>query len=665
MLGIGIDTGGTYTDAVIFDTETHSVLSAGKSLTTHRELKQGILAALGTLDQQMVQQADYLALSTTLATNACVENKGGRAKLIFLGVDPKAVELAKGTYGLPPIAEICFVDCDPAKEENLQREPDWEQFRETVREEMQGFDSFAIVQIYPHYNGGIFEKKAEEIVKEETGAICVRGYDLYQELNVQKRGTTALLNARLLPVMQEFFDSIDRSLAELGLDLEIYVMKSDGSIMSKEFAMSRPVETLLCGPAASINGAIELTGVTEGMIIDMGGTTSDIGFIRDGQAVSSSAGVQVGGWRTMVKGVDIDTFALGGDSGVLMKYEKLSLGERRSIPLCIAVDTWPVLREKLKRLMVTHVRYSYIGELFLALMRMPEDLGRYTKLERSILEALQEEPMSFQELADRIGVAASMVHRHKQRLEDEDLIMRIGITPTDVMHIYGDYCGFDADAARMGIQWLARQCGRSKEAICREIYDLVEYKLYNNLVRILVKHQTGQDLPLEENATVKEMMERRFRSCQEDTGAEFVSMRFVLPMPLISTGAPTRIFLPAMERLFETEGIMPEYAHVANAVGAAAGSIVAEYTVRISRYGISRFLVGGADHQAIFSSYKEALAFGKQIASEKALEKAIKQGAEGDPHVDVEVDENFYRQRSDDTGVLIETRITGSVRIRI
>ena len=110
---------------------------------------------------------------------------------------------------------------------------------------------------------------------------------------------------------------------------------------------------------------------------------------------------------------------------------------------------------------------------------------------------------------------------------------------------------------------------------------------------------------------------------------------------------------------------MPEYAHVANAVGAAAGSIVAEYTVRISRYGTSRFLVGGADHQAIFSSYKEALDFGKKTASEKALEKAMKQGAEGDPQVDVEVDENFYRQRNDDTGVLIETRITGSVRIRI
>ena len=665
MLGIGIDTGGTYTDAVVFDTDTHQVLSAGKSLTTHRNLKQGILAALGKLDQDLVRRADYLALSTTLATNACVENKGGRAKLVLMGLDARAVELVQDQYGLPPVSEICFLDCDPAKEEGLQREPDWDQFRADVREQMQDYDSFALVQIYPHYNGGMFEKTAERIVREETGAVCVRGYDLYQELNVQKRGATALLNARLLPVMQEFFDSIDRSLEEMGLDLQIYVMKSDGSIMSKEFAMRRPVETLLCGPAASINGALELTGVTDGMVVDMGGTTSDIGFVRNGMTVSSGAGVQVGNWRTMVKGVDIDTFALGGDSGVIMHYDRLSLGDRRSIPLCIAADTWPGLREKLKRLLSYHVRYTYISEMFLALMRMPEDLHRYTMLERKILEVLQEEPMSFQELADRIGVAASMVHRHKQRLEDEDLIMRIGITPTDVMHVYGDYQGFDPDVSKMGIQWLARQCGRSKEAVCREIYDLVEYKLYSNLVRILVRHQTGEDLFLEDDPAVKEMMTRWFRLCQEKSEPDFVSLQFVLPMHLISTGAPTKIFMPAMERLFETNGVIPEYAHVANAVGAAAGRILAEYTVRITRYGLSRFMVGGADHQAIYNSYSKALKFGKQVAAEKALEKAKKQGAEGDLHAEMTVDENFYRQRDDDTGVLIETRITGSVRIRI
>lgn len=121
------------------------------------------------------------------------------------------------------------------------------------------FDSVAVVQMNPKYNDGKYELLAEKIIKEELDVPCVRGYDLYQEINVQKRGATALLNARLLPVMNAFFASIDRSLEELGLKLPILVVKSDGSIMSREYAVSRPVETLLCGPAASIIGAMELS----------------------------------------------------------------------------------------------------------------------------------------------------------------------------------------------------------------------------------------------------------------------------------------------------------------------------------------------------------------------------------------------------------------------
>ena len=99
MIGIGIDTGGTCTDAVVYDTVDHKVLSASKTLTTKQDLKKGIIKALEGLDIEKVRQAKYISLSTTLATNACVENKGGRAKLIFIGVNPKVVERMKGTYG--------------------------------------------------------------------------------------------------------------------------------------------------------------------------------------------------------------------------------------------------------------------------------------------------------------------------------------------------------------------------------------------------------------------------------------------------------------------------------------------------------------------------------------------------------------------------------------
>ena len=215
MIGIGIDTGGTCTDAVIIDTTDHRVLSYGKTLTTKNDLKEGILKALSELDQELVKKARYLSLSTTLATNACVEGKGGRAKLVFFGVKKALVEKMRGTYGLPDPSKICFLSGDAGRDESEENRPDWEAFRREVRESFADFDSVALVQINPKYNDGAYEKKGEEIVREELGIPCVRGYDLYQEVNVQKRGATALLNARLLPVMNDFFDSIDRSLAEL------------------------------------------------------------------------------------------------------------------------------------------------------------------------------------------------------------------------------------------------------------------------------------------------------------------------------------------------------------------------------------------------------------------------------------------------------------------
>ena len=126
MIGIGIDTGGTCTDAVIFDTKSHEVLSQSKTLTTKQDLKIGILTALSGLDQNLARDAAYISLSTTLATNACVEHKGGRAKLVFIGVNPAAVKKMGSEYGLPPMGDIYFMQGDAGQEDSQQ--PDCNKF---------------------------------------------------------------------------------------------------------------------------------------------------------------------------------------------------------------------------------------------------------------------------------------------------------------------------------------------------------------------------------------------------------------------------------------------------------------------------------------------------------------------------------------------------------
>ena len=112
--------------------------------------------------------------------------------------------------------------------------------------------------------------------------------------------------------------------------------------MSEEFARLYPVETLLCGPVASVMGAGELTREQNALIVDMGGTTTDIAFVQDGIPRRAETGVHIGGWDTFVKGLFVDTFGLGGDSLITVNESgRMVLSGERAIPLCMTADRYP------------------------------------------------------------------------------------------------------------------------------------------------------------------------------------------------------------------------------------------------------------------------------------------------------------------------------------
>lgn len=658
MIGIGIDTGGTCTDAVIIDTTDHRVLSYGKTLTTKNDLKEGILKALSELDQELVKKARYLSLSTTLATNACVEGKGGRAKLVFFGVKKALVEKMRGTYGLPDPSEICFLSGDAGRDESEENRPDWKAFRREVRESFADFDSVALVQINPKYNDGAYEKKGEEIVREELGIPCVRGYDLYQEVNVQKRGATALLNARLLSVMNDFFDSIDRSLAELGLELPVQVVKSDGTIMSRDYAVKRPVETLLCGPAASIIGAMELSDRKNAMVVDMGGTTSDVAMVRNGVPVTSDSGISIGPWKTMVKGVTIDTFALGGDSAVEYEDNRIYLEKRRVVPLCMAASRYPQVEEKLRALVSTYAIFSYPANQFFMLQNVPENMERFTANERKLISALQEGPLLYEEAAQSVGISPYVFRC--SRLEDEGVVIRCGVTPTDVMHVQGDFTDYCTEASRLGIEYLRMVTKKPFDVLCSQIYDMAKNRLYSNLASIFLKYETGRELLESEREALKSMTQYLFR--KERTGEEYRYLRPSLDAEIgfIGIGAPTRIFLQDVAELFHTDADFPKYAMVANAIGAAVGSVVSEYVVKIepcgSKGGHGNFMITGGSKVETFEYYDDALKRARQVAEERAVQRARSQGAEGELKLSTEVHEDHY-DMAGGADLFIETQV--------
>lgn len=659
MIGIGIDTGGTCTDAVVFDTKSHQVLSQSKTLTTRQDLKVGILKALKGLSKEAVSKAQYISLSTTLATNACVEHKGGRAKLVFIGVNPAQIEKTREAYGLPPLSEIYFMAGDAKKDDSPENTPDWKKLKADLQSQFADYDSAAIVQVNPKYDDGAYEIEAARIISESLKIPCVRGFELYQELNVLRRGATALLNARLLPVMEEFFASIDASLSEMRLDLPIVIVRSDGTIMSKDFAAERPVETLLCGPAASIIGAMELSSYEDALIVDIGGTTSDVAFVKEGVPVSTDAGIAIGEWKTMVKGVSIDTFALGGDSAVKYKGRQLYLEKRRYIPLCMLASQYPEVVKKLKTLVHMDQPFSYPAHEFFLLMGMPENLNRYTIAEQRLIKALKGGPLIFKDAAEAARISPHVLNM--KRLEDEGVVMRAGMTPTDAMHVFGDYTEFDCDASRLSAAYLSAVTKLPAETVCREIYHLTKSRLYSNLVRILMKYKTGKDLTEEETEQLEKLTTMVFADWTEGNGACLVPS-FATPLKLIGIGAPTKIFMEDVAKLLGTEADFPEAGKVANAIGAAMGNISTESTITIEPYkGIKSsyltYVITGGEKTFSIPEYREAVEEAKKLAREAAVKRARQQGALGAIEVEVTVKENTYQRNKYAHPELLDTKV--------
>ena len=365
MLAIGIDTGGTCTDAVVYDLESRRILSSAKAPTTHEQLENGIREALRRLPEDLVRKSAFLSLSTTLATNACVENKGGRVLLIFIGADRTVLEKTYRSYGFSSMEDMIFLPilrpaaaaipksspAPAAPSANAEsRNPASSGISPEALEDLEqklpslaaAYDGFAISQMDAGKMNGALEKELAARISQYTDKPVICAFDLFHDLNVFQRGAGAYLNARLIPVIRRFLEAVQHVLSEEGLSIPFVIMRSDGSLVSVPYALLHPVEALLCGPAASVKGSEELFSEPQAVVIDMGGTTTDIALIKNGTPVIGKDGVSVGAWKTFVRGVDIDTFALGGDTRVVYRNSTVTLSERRVLPVS-ALAAWTLV----------------------------------------------------------------------------------------------------------------------------------------------------------------------------------------------------------------------------------------------------------------------------------------------------------------------------------
>lgn len=646
MIGIGIDIGGTYTDAVVYDMEKRVILASGKALTTREDLKCGIENVLKKLPAEAVKQCGLLALSTTLATNACVEGKGGRGKLILIGVEKKHFKECCRDYGIDCPEQVYLLECTLLAEENKCVEPDWELFLRDIPNLLEGCDCISIVQVFAKEHHGKYEKKAAAMLQKYMEEMEIKecpmilGYELFADLNAIKRGAGALLNARLVPLIRDFLDAVKQVFKAYGLNLPLIIVRSDGSFMNETFAKSHPVETLLCGPAASIQGAKHLTKARDALVVDMGGTTTDIAFIKDGKVKYAADGVEIGGWKTFVKGAYVETFGLGGDTAVRFNaHGKLILETYRVIPICMAASAYPELTGKLQRLAESEQTSAFCLHEALCLVKQPEEGAGYTELELALCRVLKEGPLLLQEAAGRLN--KDLYNLQTGRLERDGILMRAGLTPTDIMHLKGDFQAFNKEASAYAARFAAHCTGFSVEQMCGMVYNMVVDRLYKRLYRSLITAEYPELGTRQNEEALEKLTEISLFQAKEAVRAEeahgkeespFTSFSLRTRAVLIGIGAPAHIFLEKAGRLLGTEVLIPPHAKVANAIGAIVGNVTASAEIEIvpvyAVLDLKCYRVIGSETLE-FEDYEEAYSYAKEEGKRIAGEKAKSRGAAG------------------------------------
>ncbi|MGI6658454.1 MAG: hydantoinase/oxoprolinase N-terminal domain-containing protein [Dethiobacteraceae bacterium] len=660
--GVGIDTGGTYTDAVIYDFDAKTILASAKALTTKDDLAVGISNALDELPQDALQAVELVSLSTTLATNACVEGKGGRGKLIFIGADKDVVVRTGQNYGLPPAEQIFFLDGEVNLMGQIVKEPDWQAFVQDCQDWIKDADAVAVVQQLGIRNNET-ERKVKQVIAEQFGLNVICGYELFSDLNYIKRGASTLLNARLIPVIADFLQAIKKSLQQRKITAPVVIVRSDGSLMSEKFTTVRPVETLLCGPAASVMGGIELTGEQDCLIVDIGGTTTDMALVKGGVPVKAKDGVNVGKWQTFVKAVYVDTFGLGGDSAVRVdRHGSLSLGPARVVPFAIAAEQWPSILERLKGLIKSGVRLVNPAYEFIFLMKDITGNDSFNQDEHALCAALKDGPLMLHEAMKAIGKRAFTPYT--ERLEREGVIMRCGLTPTDFMHIRGDFNRFNAEAAYLAAEYLANTIDTTVEKLTERVFDRVEGTLYFNIVRMLLEDR----YPYYKKHGLDEELEKviwdSWRQAGSGSQEEFLQLNFKTPATLVGVGAPTHIFLPNVAKALGTKYIVPDNAGVANALGAIVGNISVTKEVEIrSQFAVgggSGYVVFGASGNRLAPTMTEAIKIASEEARLAAVAEAKRRGAAGD--ITVTVDTNGTEETP---GIMLSATITATAVGRV
>ena len=428
-LRVGIDVGGTFTDIVVVEAGSRELVARIKVPTTHdapEGVAAGIVAALAAalatpgVDASRIA---FIAHSTTQATNALLEGDVARVGIVALHgrfawleraqLRVPAIVLGPGAALVPRLA--------------YARGDDEAQIARAVDELVAGGAGAIVASEAFGVDAPAHERFAVTYARER-GIVATAGHEVAATYGLRARTRTAVLNAAILPRMERTARMTAAAVASAGIGVSLMIMRSDGGVMDVAEVARRPILTMLSGPAAGIAGALLHENVSDGIFIEVGGTSADCSVIRRGQAQMRPA--RVGGHRTMLRTLDVRTLAIAGGS-----IPRLALGALGTSAL---LDVGP--------------RSAHIAGLGYAAFTEP---GAIEGAHATFVRPLPDDPADYLALVLRDG-------------------RRITITPTCAANLLGyvpatDFARGNAESARLACAIAGAACGLSAEDFARAV----------------------------------------------------------------------------------------------------------------------------------------------------------------------------------------------------
>lgn len=546
---IGVDTGGTFTDAVLVDAATREVLASAKRPTTHYDLSVGMEASMSAVLAMCAERSPsagippvspsavtLVAVSTTLATNAVVEDSHRTAVgLIIVGWGNR--------IDVPGAVAVRHIPGGHRMDGSEQEAFSLEALVDAVSGFKGRVDAYAVCSLMSFVNPA-----HELLVARAIGMIDPKpvfcSHAVSSRAGMQERAATAVLNARLLPVMENFLAGMRAALTRLGITAEVVVVRGDATVMPLDMALHAAASTVASGPAATAAfGSTVASG--DALVVDVGGTTTDVTLLRNGRPVLAADGLCVGDWVTHVEAVEMFTVGVGGDSYVQLHGDDILVGPQRVTPLCMAgalpdVASWIGLPDGGRCLV----------PIFVPGVDVPSgsDEGR-------ILALLREHgPLPHRVVGEALSLPGIMLDQAVLRLTRSQLAFDAGFTPTDALHVLGLLELGDAMASNAGAAALGRERGMDGRKFARHVVESTRRLIEDAVIEHVARREVGGNLA----AYLRHRREHAL-----------LCINVSLGVPMVGIGAAARYLLPDVSETLQTTVAFPEWYAVGNALGAA------------------------------------------------------------------------------------------------